>query len=103
MQVSGYIHAKDGTKKIVLNGKWNSFLDMQRCDEEGNPLPDSEVKRMWQVSGRDAICLVASCRIPKISALKKISASPPLTEEFQSLAPPQLVGSLSIRMIISQR
>ena len=50
MQVSGYIHAKDGTKKIALNGKWNSFLDMQVCDEDGNPAIGSEVKRLWQVA-----------------------------------------------------
>jgi hypothetical protein len=46
-EVSGHIFSSDGTKKLVLAGKWNSHLDMQKCDEEGDPLPGSEPVRMW--------------------------------------------------------
>ena len=49
LQVSGHIFAKDGTKKLVLSGKWNSHLDMQKCDEEGDPMPGSKPVRMWTV------------------------------------------------------
>lgn len=50
LQVSGYICSKDGTKRLTLNGKWNSFLEMQKCNEEGEPLPGSEPVRLWTVS-----------------------------------------------------
>ena len=55
LQVSGHIFAKDGTKKLVLSGKWNSHLDMQKCDEEGDPMPGSEPVRMWTV------CILPAC------------------------------------------
>ena len=50
LQVSGFISSKDGTKKIALSGKWNSHLDMQKCDEEGELMPGSEPQRLWTVS-----------------------------------------------------
>lgn len=34
---------------LALSGAWNSHLDMQPCDEEGDPLPDSKTTRLWQV------------------------------------------------------
>lgn len=34
---------------FALGGKWNEYLDAQRCDEEGNPLPDAETLHLWKV------------------------------------------------------
>ena len=34
---------------LALAGAWNSHLDMQPCDEEGDPLPGSKTTRLWQV------------------------------------------------------
>ena len=41
---------EEGKKRITLVGMWNSYLDMQKCDEEGTPLPGSELVRLWTVS-----------------------------------------------------
>ena len=40
---------------LALSGAWNSHLDMQPCDEEGDPLPDSKTTRLWQVQ---SLCLL---------------------------------------------
>ena len=45
--------SRDGTKQLALSGKWNSHLDMQKCEEEGDPLPGSEPVRLWTVSATD--------------------------------------------------
>ena len=50
MQVSGHIKSPDGKKMMALGGKWNEYLDCQRCDEEGDPLPDAPKTRLWTVS-----------------------------------------------------
>ena len=34
---------------FALGGKWNEYLDAQRCDEEGDPLPDAETLHLWKV------------------------------------------------------
>lgn len=34
---------------LALSGAWNSHLEMQPCDEEGDPLPGSHTTRLWQV------------------------------------------------------
>ena len=49
VQISGHVTDEEGKKKIALVGKWNSYLDMQKCDEEGTPLPGSELVRLWTV------------------------------------------------------
>ena len=49
VQISGHVTNEEGKKKIALVGKWNSYLDMQKCDEEGTPLPGSELVRLWTV------------------------------------------------------
>ena len=61
--------SRDGTKQLALSGKWNSHLDMQKCDEEGDPLPGSELVRLWTVSVTDHQQQVVrkpglSCQIP---------------------------------------
>ena len=50
MQISGHVTDEEGKKRIALVGKWNSYLDMQKCDEEGTPLPGAELVRLWTVS-----------------------------------------------------
>ena len=47
--MSGHIYNEEGKKVLALSGAWNSHLDMQPCDEEGDPLPDSKNTRLWQV------------------------------------------------------
>lgn len=50
LQISGYVTDEEGKKRIALTGMWHSYLDMQKCDEEGTPLPGSELVRLWTVS-----------------------------------------------------
>lgn len=50
LQISGHVTDEEGKKRIALVGMWNSYLDMQKCDEEGTPLPGSELVRLWTVS-----------------------------------------------------
>lgn len=50
LQIAGHVISEDGKKKVALKGKWNSFLDMTRCDEEGEPLAGAETVRLWEVS-----------------------------------------------------
>lgn len=50
LQISGHVTDEEGKKRIALVGMWNSHLDMQKCDEEGTPLPGSELVRLWTVS-----------------------------------------------------
>lgn len=53
-EISGYITDEDGKKKIALVGKWDSYLDMQKCDEEGEALPGSELVRLWTCTPKPA-------------------------------------------------
>ena len=52
LQVSGHIYTEEGKKVLALSGAWNSHLDMQPCNEEGDPLPGSETTQLWQVQRR---------------------------------------------------
>lgn len=56
LKVSGHISTKEGKKVYALGGKWNEYLDAQRCDDDGNPLPDAEKLHLWKV------CFVGACR-----------------------------------------
>ena len=47
--MSGHIYTEEGKKVLALSGAWNSHLDMQPCDDEGDPLPGSKTTRLWQV------------------------------------------------------
>ena len=58
MQVSGHIVTKEGKKVYALGGKWNEYLDAQRCDEEGDPLPDAKTLHLWKV--RLLMCLLTA-------------------------------------------
>jgi len=59
VQVSGHIKSPDGKKIMALGGKWNEYLDCQRCDEEGDPLPDAPKTRLWTVCPL-RLCFAAS-------------------------------------------
>jgi len=48
-QISGHVTDEEGKKRIALVGKWNSYLDMQKCDVEGTPLPGAQLVRLWTV------------------------------------------------------
>ena len=49
LQMSGHIISAEGKKVMAVGGKWNEYLEGQRCDEAGDPLPDAPRKRLWQV------------------------------------------------------
>ena len=49
VQVSGHVYTEEGKKVLALSGAWNGHLNMQPCDEEGDPLPGSQTTRLWQV------------------------------------------------------
>ena len=49
LQISGHVTDEEGRKRIALVGKWDSYLDMQKCDEEGTPLPEAPLVRLWTV------------------------------------------------------
>ena len=57
LQISGHVTDEEGKKRIALVGKWNSYLDMQKCDEEGTPLPGSDLVRLWTVSCASSFCV----------------------------------------------
>ena len=52
---------EEGKKRIALVGKWNSYLDMQKCDEEGTPLPGAELVRLWTVRTVSLLHALANC------------------------------------------
>ncbi|KAI5065471.1 hypothetical protein GOP47_0020440 [Adiantum capillus-veneris] len=49
-EVDGYVYNKDEEPKILMTGKWNSFMSYQPCDMEGEPLPGTELKEVWKVA-----------------------------------------------------
>mmetsp|Transcript_11257 Transcript_11257/g.33809 ORF Transcript_11257/g.33809 Transcript_11257/m.33809 type:complete len:452 (-) Transcript_11257:444-1799(-) len=51
-EVSGHVTSAEGEKIYTLGGKWNDFLDAQRCDQEGNPLPDAPVIHLWKAAAK---------------------------------------------------
>eukprot|EP00891_Asterochloris_glomerata_P007468 jgi/Astpho2/7468/Aster-02045 len=53
-EIAGHVISEDGKKKVTLKGKWNSFLDMTRCDEEGEPLAGAETVRLWECKAKPA-------------------------------------------------
>ncbi len=55
MQVSGHVYDEEGRKVLALSGAWNSHLDMAKCDEEGDPLPDAKTIRLWEVCSQHPV------------------------------------------------
>ena len=56
----------------ALGGKWNEYLDAQRCDEEGNPLPDAETLHLWKV--RDCLVVAAVCAVESVRRNRKTAS-----------------------------
>jgi hypothetical protein len=46
-EIAGHVTNEEGEKVIALSGKWNSHLDMVKCDESGEPIPDAPTTRLW--------------------------------------------------------
>lgn len=46
-EYSGFVTDSDGTKKIKMYGKWNSYVDMVPCGPDGEPVPDVPPRRLW--------------------------------------------------------
>ncbi|KAG6526980.1 hypothetical protein ZIOFF_009067 [Zingiber officinale] len=49
-EVDGYVYSAGEEPKILMTGKWNESLSCQPCDQEGEPLPGTELKEIWRVA-----------------------------------------------------
>jgi hypothetical protein len=45
-EVDGYVYSKDEEPKLLVTGKWNTSMSYQPCDEEGEPLPGTDLKEI---------------------------------------------------------
>ncbi|THU46314.1 hypothetical protein C4D60_Mb09t03610 [Musa balbisiana] len=50
-EVDGYVYSAEEEPKILMTGKWNESMSCQPCDQEGEPLPGTELKEVWRVAG----------------------------------------------------
>jgi hypothetical protein len=46
-EVDGYVYSKDEEPKLLVTGKWNTSMSYQPCDEEGEPLPGTDLKEVF--------------------------------------------------------
>jgi hypothetical protein len=46
-EVDGYVYSAAEEPKMMVTGKWNKSLSYQPCDQEGDPLPGTELKEVW--------------------------------------------------------
>jgi hypothetical protein len=49
-EVDGYVYSAAEEPKMMVTGKWNKSLSYQPCDQEGDPLPGTELKEVWKVA-----------------------------------------------------
>ncbi|PWZ39699.1 Oxysterol-binding protein-related protein 3C [Zea mays] len=49
-EVDGYVYSAAEEPRIMITGKWNKSLSCQPCDQEGDPLPGTELKEIWRVA-----------------------------------------------------
>ncbi|KAL6645869.1 hypothetical protein ACP70R_017477 [Stipagrostis hirtigluma subsp. patula] len=49
-EVDGYVYSAEEEPKIMMTGKWNQSMSCQPCDQEGEPLPGTELKEIWRVA-----------------------------------------------------
>ncbi|KAG6485905.1 hypothetical protein ZIOFF_054472 [Zingiber officinale] len=49
-EVDGYVYSAEEEPKILMTGKWNESMSCQPCDQEGEPLPGTELKEVWRVA-----------------------------------------------------
>lgn len=45
-EVDGYVYTAAEEPKIMMTGKWNKSMSYQPCDQEGDPLPGTELKEV---------------------------------------------------------
>lgn len=45
-EVDGYVYSAEEEPKIMISGKWNTSMSCQPCDQEGEPLPGTELKEV---------------------------------------------------------
>ncbi|GJN31038.1 hypothetical protein PR202_gb19392 [Eleusine coracana subsp. coracana] len=49
-EIDGYVYSAAEEPKIMMTGKWNQSMSYQPCDQEGEPLPGTELKEIWRVA-----------------------------------------------------
>ncbi|XP_072996423.1 oxysterol-binding protein-related protein 3A-like [Typha latifolia] len=49
-EVDGYVYDAAEKPKMLMTGKWNKSMSYQPCDQEGEPLPGTELKEVWRVA-----------------------------------------------------
>jgi hypothetical protein len=47
-ELDGYVYSAAEEPKIMMTGKWNESMSFQPCDQEGEPLPGTELKEIWR-------------------------------------------------------
>jgi hypothetical protein len=45
-ELDGYVYSAAEEPKIMMTGKWNQSMSFQPCDQEGEPLPGTELKEV---------------------------------------------------------
>jgi hypothetical protein len=40
------VYSAEEEPKIMITGKWNTFMSCQPCDPEGEPIPGTELKEV---------------------------------------------------------
>jgi len=45
-EVDGYVYSSAEEPKMLMTGKWNESISYQPCDQEGEPLPGTELKEV---------------------------------------------------------
>ncbi|KAJ6803007.1 oxysterol-binding protein-related protein 3A-like [Iris pallida] len=53
-EVDGYVYNSEEEPKMLMTGKWNQSMSYQPCDQEGEPLPGTEMKEVWKVAAAPA-------------------------------------------------
>ncbi|CAL4913784.1 unnamed protein product [Urochloa decumbens] len=49
-EVDGYVYSAEEEPKVMITGKWNTAMSCQPCDQEGEPLPGSELQEIWRLA-----------------------------------------------------
>jgi len=44
------VYSAEEEPKIMITGKWNTSMSCQPCDQEGEPLPGTELKEIWRIA-----------------------------------------------------
>ncbi|RWW34543.1 hypothetical protein GW17_00000690, partial [Ensete ventricosum] len=76
-EVDGYVYSAEEEPKILMTGKWNESMSCQPCDQEGEPLPGTELKEVHIIT--DELCFLFFFCIFKIWRV----AATPEKDKFQ--------------------